>query len=131
VLLTYTITPSAQGGDVKLQNLSISPLPIKKFYANYSAELASSIGSESIKLMITCIVSVDGRCNQVTASTPIGTIPEAARKYARDTMAKWKFEAQELNGKPIEGEFKFNLNLGMDDYSDRKSYYDLKKRLTN
>lgn len=108
--LRYTVTPSERGGDISLSDIRISPLAVRQPVAGVPRELARE-GSWEGKVITTCMVSVEGLCGQTESRAESGVLPEGIRRYARDAMAKWKFEPQRLNGRPVEGEYIWELDL--------------------
>ena len=113
IRLVYTVTPSAQGATVTLDEFALSPLPLREYYAPYPRSLAGSNGWQG-NLRVVCKVSTEGLCATVDVTGENGPAPEAARKYAKDSMAKWKFEPQSLNDTAIEGEYAFTMSLKSD-----------------
>ncbi len=121
--LNYTITPSKNGGNATFKDMYFSPLPIREYFANFPAELAYENSWEG-KLNVICQVAIDGMCASIDVKAVSGQLPEVARKYARDSMKKWEFEPQQLDGKPVSSEFQLNLNLMSDPHiiSDPRRY---------
>ena len=113
IRLVYTVTPSAQGASVTLDEFTLSPLPLREYYAPYPRSLAGENGWQGV-LKVVCKVSTEGLCATVDVTGVDGPAPEAARKYAKDSMAKWKFEPQSLNDTAIEGEYAFTMSLKND-----------------
>ncbi len=113
IRLVYTVTPSAQGASVTLDEFALSPLPLREYYAPYPRSLAGENGWQG-NLKVVCKVSAEGMCSTVDVTGVNGPAPEAARKYAKDSMAKWKFEPQTLNDTAIESEFTFVMSLKTD-----------------
>jgi hypothetical protein len=40
-----------------------------------------------------------------------GSLPEDARRFAKDSITKWKFAPQTLNGQAIPGEFRMSFDI--------------------
>lgn len=102
VRLDFVVTPGEAGGSVRLDKVSMEPLPVGRFVAPYPDDLAKSGGWES-GVVATCQVAVDGRCASVTV-TPQAGMPESVRRFAKASLERWTFEPQRLNDRPIEGE---------------------------
>lgn len=110
LLLSYTVTPSATGGSVSLDSINLSPLPVREHFAPYPRELSGPEDWKG-KLTVSCLVGVDGMCGAIEVVSDNGVLPEPARRFARDSLQKWKFEPQRLNGKPVEARFSTVLDM--------------------
>lgn len=110
LLLSYTVTPSATGGSVSLDSMNLSPLPVREHFAPYPRELTGPEDWKG-KLTVSCLVGVDGLCGTIDVVSDNGVLPEPARRFARDSLQKWKFEPQRLNGKPVEARFSTVLDM--------------------
>lgn len=113
LLLSYTVTPSAAGGSVSLDSMSLSPLPVREQFARYPRELSGPEDWKG-KLTVSCLVGADGLCGSIEVVSDNGVLPEPARRFARDSLQKWKFEPQRLNGKPIESRFTTVLDMTLE-----------------
>lgn len=102
VRLDFVVTPGDTGGAVRLDKVSMEPLPLTRFVAPYPDDLAKTGGWES-GVVATCQVAVDGRCASVTVQPQPG-MPESVRRFAKASLERWTFEPQSLNDRPIEGE---------------------------
>lgn len=110
VMMRFEITPAAGGGgQVRVAGLSVSPLPLKRYYASYPKDIAGSAGWQG-EVEGLCTVAVDGRCRSIEVKALPG-IPESVRRYARVSLEGWTFAPQELGGQPIEGEYRLRLQL--------------------
>ncbi len=103
VLLDYLVTPEASGGKVTLTSLKMAPLPTKQFFASYPTDIAQAGGWRGA-VQASCVVGVEGRCTAITVRALPG-MPDSVRRYARVSLEGWLFQPQELNGKPVEGEY--------------------------
>lgn len=110
LLLSYTVTPSATGGSVSLDSMSLSPLPVREQFAPYPRELSGPEDWKG-KLTVSCLVGTDGMCGTIEVVSDNGVLPEPARRFARDSLQKWKFEPQRLNGKAVEARFSTVLDM--------------------
>jgi hypothetical protein len=110
ILMGYTITPSDQGASVSLDEFKFSPLPLRQTIMGIPSQFMKE-GSWEGKVISKCTVGIEGVCIKTESYAESGTLPEAIRRFVKDTMAKWKFEPQSINGQPIEGEFTWELNL--------------------
>ena len=110
LLLSYTVTPSATGGSVPLDSINLSPLPVREQFAPYPRELSGPEDWKG-KLTVSCLVGVDGMCGTIEVVSDNGVLPEPARRFAHDSLQKWKFEPQRLNGKPVEARFSTVLDM--------------------
>ena len=57
-----------------------------------------------------CTVGSKGRCTTIDVKALPG-IPESVRRFARASLEGWTFEPQQVNGKPIDGEYTLRLQL--------------------
>ena len=109
VRMDFLVTPAAEGGSVKVIGLSMGPLPVKKYYADYPKDVAKTSGWEG-DVQALCKVSSEGRCTAVDVSALPG-MPESVRRFAKASLEGWTFEPQQVNDKPIDGEYKLRLRL--------------------
>lgn len=132
VEMLFTVTPTPEGGGtVRVDGLSMGPMPVQRFYANYPSDIAGTAGWEGEVTGI-CKVAGNGRCSSVEVVALPG-MPESVRRYARASLERWEFEPQQIDGKPIEGEFKLTLKLNtleaqMEDFREDKFLRMLKKK---
>lgn len=109
VRLNFLVTPAAEGGSVKITGLSMGPVPTHRYYAGYPKDVGKSNGWEG-EVQAMCTVGVEGRCTTVEVKALPG-IPESVRRFAKASLEGWTFESQQLNGKPIEGEYAMRMRL--------------------
>lgn len=109
VELRFQVTPNAEGGSVRTQGIAMGPLPVKRYYASYPKDIARSAGWEG-RASAVCTVGTDGRCTQIDV-TALPGVPESVRRYMKASLEQWEFEPQQLDGKPIEGEYRLTLEF--------------------
>ena len=110
VEMRFTVTPNAEGGGaVRVDGLSVGPIPIQKSLAAYPADIAANGGWEGQVLGI-CTVGVQGRCKTVEVVAQPG-MPESVRRYAKASLDGWVFEPQLVDGKPVESEYRLLMYL--------------------
>lgn len=132
VEMRFTVTPTADGGGtVRVDGLSMGPMPVQRFYANYPSDIAQTGGWEG-EVTGVCKVAQDGRCSSVDVVALPG-MPESVRRYARASLERWQFEPQQVDGKPVEGEFTLKMKLStvestMEDFREDKFLRLLKKK---
>ncbi|WP_431260972.1 energy transducer TonB [Roseateles chitinivorans] len=94
---------------VAISSMQMVPIPTKIAYASYPKDAASNAGWEGEIKMI-CRVGTDGTCVQANVEMPAG-MPESLRRYGRASMEQWRFQPQEVNGKPVEGEYVVQMRM--------------------
>jgi len=110
VEMRFTVTPNADGGgSVRVDGLSVGPIPLNKSLANYPADIAANGGWEGQVLGI-CTVGVNGRCKSVDVVAQPG-MPDSVRRYAKASLDGWVFEPQQVDGKPVESEYRLLMYL--------------------
>lgn len=110
VEMYFMVTPTdTGGGTVRVAGISMSPLPIKQYYASYPKDLARSAGWQGSASAV-CTVAVDGRCRDIDVTAAPG-IPDSARRFMRASLEGWAFEPQQLDGQPIEGQYTLHVRL--------------------
>ena len=110
VRLSYLVTPSASGGTVSLQETLLAPLPIREVYAAYPKSLNREDSWQG-RIDIRCEIDTAGQCLNPIMSTDNGSLPEDARRFAKDSITKWKFAPQTLNDQAIPGEFRMSFDI--------------------
>lgn len=115
VELRFLVTPGAEGGSVRTQGITMGPLPVKKYYASYPQDIGRSAGWEG-RASAVCTVGTDGRCTRIDV-TALPGMPESVRRYMKVSLEQWEFEPQQVDGKPIEGEYRLTLNFNTLDSS--------------
>lgn len=109
VRLDFLVTPTAEGGQVRISGLSMGPLPVKRYYASYPQDVTKT-GGWTGEVEGICTVGIDGRCKTVEVKALPG-MPESVRRYAKVSLEGWSFAPQELAGSPVEGEYILRLRL--------------------
>jgi hypothetical protein len=99
----------AVGGSLRLLRLEMSPLPIKKEFVGYPKDVGHSDGWEG-SVSAVCQVTRAGVCDTITVSALPG-VPDSVKRFAKASLELWQFEPQQLDGQPIEGEYRFSVNL--------------------
>lgn len=113
VRLNFLVTPAAEGGSVKIVGLSMGPIPTYRRYVGYPKDVSRSRGWEG-EVKALCKVGTEGRCTSVEV-TALPGIPESVRRFAKASLEEWTFEPQQLNDKPIEGEYLLRTRLNTRD----------------
>jgi hypothetical protein len=85
----------------KISGITMSPIPLKREF-----ELAQKDSPRvwTGDLTATCVVSPEGQCGAVEVA-PVANLPEDLRRYMKTALERLRFEAQEIGGKPVEGEY--------------------------
>lgn len=110
VRLDFAVTPTAEGGgQVRVAGLAMLPLPTRRYYASYPKDIARTGGWQG-EVTGVCKVATDGKCGAIDVQALPG-MPESVRRYARASLEGWTFAPQELDGRPIEGEYTMRLRL--------------------
>jgi hypothetical protein len=109
VLMDFVVTPGEGGGKVAMSSLVMSPLPTKQYFAAYPKDISQTGGWQG-SVQASCVVGVQGRCTSITVQALPG-MPESVRRYARASLEGWLFQPQQLNGKPVEGEYRISMNF--------------------
>ena len=109
VEMRFTVTPSESGGTVKVDGITMGALPTRRHYADYPKDLAQTAGWEG-DAVGSCTVTVAGRCKDI--STPaVPVMPESVRRFVRNSLERWEFEPQQVDGVPIESTHEFRVRL--------------------
>jgi len=113
VRLDFSIARSESGGAVRMKGLSMSPLPLTMPVDKPPAEVLA-LGEWKGAVTAICKVDRAGSCasSDVQAASEV---PDAVRRYAKATVERWTFAPQEVNGKPVEGEFRHEMQLEQKD----------------
>jgi outer membrane biosynthesis protein TonB len=110
VEMRFVITPKPEGGAaVRVDGLSITALPVKRSLPAYPADIAATGGWEG-EITGVCTVGTNGRCRKVDLVVNAG-MPESVRRYAKVAFDGWEFEPQEVDGKPVESEYRLVMRL--------------------
>ncbi len=110
VRVTYLITPSASGASVSLQETLLAPLPVREIYAAFPKSLNREDSWQG-RIDIRCEIDTSGQCLNPVMTADNGSLPEDARRFAKDSITKWKFAPQTLNGQAISGEFRMSFDI--------------------
>jgi hypothetical protein len=104
VEVRFEIVKSEQGTTVKAAGLTISPFPLVK---DAGAETLK-IGGWKGEVTVVCQVGVEGKCvsTEIVASP---APPENLRRYAKTSLDKWRFEPQQVGGKPVQSEYRHRI----------------------
>lgn len=110
VEMRFVIAPKPEGGAaVRVDGMSITALPVKRSLPAYPADIAATGGWEG-EITGVCTVGTNGRCRKVDIVVNAG-MPESVRRYAKVAFDGWEFEPQEVDGKPIESEYRLVMRL--------------------
>ena len=132
VEMRFTVTPSAQGGTVKVEGISMGAIPVRRYFAAYPQDIAQSGGWKGEATGV-CSIAADGRCATIEV-TALPGMPESVRRHVRASLEKWLFEPQQVGGRPIEGEYRLTLrydtpdSLPLEDFREDKFLRILKNR---
>jgi|LauGreDrversion4_2_1035121.scaffolds.fasta_scaffold06142_7 hypothetical protein len=113
VRVSYLITPSASGASVSLQETLLAPLPLREVYVAFPKSLNRE-DSWKGRIDIRCGIDSQGQCQNPVMTTDNGSLPEDARRFAKDSISKWKFAPQTVNGQAIPGEFRMSIDIAPD-----------------
>ncbi len=109
VEMRFVVTPTAEGGTVRVDGVTIAPMPTRQVFASIPDEIRR-VGGWQGEVVTKCTVSVDGKCSSIEVTTPPG-MPESLRRFAKASLEQWEFEPQQIDGKPIEGEYTLRIHL--------------------
>jgi hypothetical protein len=110
IRLDFVVNPESESGkQVRFNGVSISPLPIKRYFASYPKDIKKTRGWEG-QVEGICTVAVSGQCGNIEVKALPG-IPESVRRYIKASLEGWSFAPQEIDGKPIEGDYVLRLRL--------------------
>ncbi len=109
VRLEILVSPNEGGGMVKIKSLHVEPLPIQRYFASYPDDIGRVNGWEG-QVSAICVVGIAGLCTAIQVKAFPG-MPDSVRRFAKASLEKWIFEPQELNGRPVEGQYTLNLSL--------------------
>lgn len=107
--MQFLVTPSEAGALVKLQRVTMSPLPVKTPMAAFPKGAIRGDGATAEAVGV-CVVGVDGRCRTVEIEAPAG-VTEPIRRYLRLSLAGWEFEPQQIDGNAVEGEYRLDMRF--------------------
>jgi len=110
VEMRFVISPKPEGGaQVRVDGLTVGALPVKRYLAAYPADIAATGGWEG-EVTGVCTIGTNGRCRVVDVLATAG-MPESVRRYAKVSLDGWQFEPQEVDGKPVESEYRLVMRL--------------------
>jgi hypothetical protein len=110
VELRFVITPAADGSaTVRLDGVAMGPMPTKRYLASYPKDVGRTGGWEGDASAV-CRIGIEGRCTGIEVSALPG-MPDSVRRFMRASLERWEFEPQQLDGKPIEGEYKLAVRF--------------------
>ena len=109
VRMEFLMTPSAAGGSARVVGPNVAPLPTKTYFASYPKDVAGTEGWEGVVSAL-CTVGVDGACSAIAVKAVPG-MPDSVRRFAKASLEGWVFIPQEVNGKPVVGEYELTLKL--------------------
>jgi len=101
VRVTLTVTPET--GSVSVDDISDMPKVLRMTQIRFTEDMSGGATAWDGRVIASCTVSVKGRCGPVEVLSGSGEVPEEARRYAKASLAGWRFEPQKVGGKPIEG----------------------------
>lgn len=106
---------SAEGkaGQVRIKGLDARPLVLTKDYWGAPKELSNSAGWTG-EVEAECQVGIDGRCGDVKVKA-VASMPQAVVRWAASSLALWRFQPPEINGKPISAPVREFLQLQASD----------------
>ncbi|PTT81320.1 hypothetical protein DBR42_18200 [Pelomonas sp. HMWF004] len=94
------ITPQdGKAGQVRIQGLDARPLVLSTDYWGGPSDVAKTAGWSG-EVEAECLVGVDGRCGEVKVKALAG-IPQSVVRWASASLALWRFQPPEINGKPV------------------------------
>lgn len=94
---------------VGIRSMEMLPIPTTIAYSSYPKDAGGSAGWEG-EIKLTCKVGTDGTCVQGNVDMPAG-MPDSLRRFGRTSMDQWRFQPQEVDGKPVEGEYVVQMKL--------------------
>jgi hypothetical protein len=123
VSLEVTKNGDDKAGQVRIKGLNANPLVLVKDYFGAPTDVAKTAGWSG-DVEADCMVGVDGRCGEVKVKALPG-IPPSVLRWASATLALWRFQPPEINGKPIPAPVHqtFTLNIADDmpvDFRDKR-----------
>lgn len=89
--------------------VDMAPLPTSQSFVAFPEEIARSAGFEGA-MTVVCHVNVEGRCGS-TDIRDAGALPQSARRWADASFERWRFEPQELGGRPVAGEYSIRVTM--------------------
>ncbi|WP_422012077.1 hypothetical protein [Roseateles sp.] len=102
-----------KGGQVRIKGLNPSPLVLVKDYYAAPKDVKGSAGWSG-DVSAECLVGVDGRCGEIKVDALPG-IPQSVLRWASVSLALWRFQSPEINGKPIPAPVRQNFTMSIAD----------------
>lgn len=102
VTIGLTVSPSATGAEVKINEIREAPRTVSMTMAKFPADLLRSGWTGVIRTK--CTVGLEGRCVKTEVLNAAG-MPKSAIKFGLVSMNGWRFIPQKVNGKVVEYEF--------------------------
>ncbi len=107
--MAFEVTPGKNGGSVRVVGLEMAPRPLKRSFASFPTDIAR-VADWSGSVTAVCQVSTAGKCSSTDVEALPG-LPESARRWAAETFRLWSFVPQQLDGAPVEGEYRLVVSL--------------------
>lgn len=101
VRVRLTVTPET--GSVSVDEVEDMPLVLRMTKVRFTEDMAAGASAWDGVVVASCTVSVKGRCGAVEVLSGNGDVPEEARRFAKSSLAGWRFKPQTVGGKAIEG----------------------------
>lgn len=114
-----------KAGQVRIKGLDARPLVLAKDYWGAPKEVAIS-GGWTGEVEAECQVGTDGQCGEVKVKA-VASMPAAVVRWASASLALWRFQPPEINGKPISAPVREFLSLKASD--DRPPDFRDKRKL--
>ncbi|MGM9484603.1 hypothetical protein ACS5PN_25635 [Roseateles sp. NT4] len=111
--VTVAVTRGAQDLQLRITNLDVSPLVLKRGYAGFPTDIGLSTGWTG-EVDAECVVGLDGHCGSVHVKSLPG-VPASVLRWASATLAQWEFQPPELNGQAFEAPARQHFQLGSAD----------------
>lgn len=101
-----------KAGLVRIKGLDARPLVLVKDYWGAPDIVSSkdSHGAWSGEVEAECLVGADGKCGEIKIKA-VASMPKAVMQWASSSMALWRFQPPEINGKPIAARVREVLSL--------------------
>lgn len=106
-------------GQIRIKGLTPKPLILAEDYYGLPRDISKTAGWTG-NVEAECVVGVNGRCGDVTVKALPG-IPQSVLKWASATLALWRFQPPEIDGKPIASPVRQSFTIDVKD--DAPDYY--------
>jgi len=112
--IALDVTPSEKGGQLKITDMFVKPLVVKRDYAGYPQDIGGSAGWSG-EVEAECVIGADGHCGDVKVKALPG-MPPSVLRWASATLSLWEFKPPQFNGVPFAVPYKqtFTLKTGDD-----------------